>query len=63
MQTNFFIKIFRGPPFRPQKISRPPFSLEITGQLHRKTCELNFHWKVCDFFPQDPPPHCKGQKI
>ena len=35
-----------------QKNQPPPpfFAMKITGQPHRKTCKLNFYWKICNFF-------------
>ena len=42
-------KIFRTP-FRPRKISGPPFAMKIIGQPHRKACKLSFHWKIVGIF-------------
>ena len=42
MQKIFIAKIFRPPPFRPQKNQGPLFAMKIMGQPHRKACKLNF---------------------
>ena len=54
--------MFRGPTFRPQKISWfPHFCLENYVSTHRKACKLNFYWKICGIFCQGPP--LEGSKI
>ena len=35
--------------------------MKIMGQPHRKTCKLNFQWKICGNFFQGPP--LQGSKI
>ena len=47
---NFIMKFFEGPLSDLKKFQPPLFAMKITGQPHRKACNLNFYWKLCDFF-------------
>ena len=49
------VNIFQGPPSDLKKIQGPLFTMKIMGQPHRKSCKLNFYWKICGNFFQGPP--------